>query len=71
MFSYFLQGGTSKVVFAYHTEDPKGNMDLQKHTERGARELMLLNSFKRSKGSSSGEKLQYFDVLNNKVSKVK
>ena len=39
-----LQVGATKVVFAYHTDDPMSETDIKHHTFRGARTILLLNS---------------------------
>ena len=39
-----LQHGATKVVFAYHTDDPVSETDIKHHVFRGARSILLLNS---------------------------
>ena len=41
---FILQEGTTKVVFAYHTEDPETENDFKQHTFRGSRSILLLNN---------------------------
>jgi len=36
--------GATKVVFAYHTDDPTSEKDIKLHTFKGARTILLLNS---------------------------
>ena len=57
--------GTSKLVFAYHPHDPHSPMDLLKHSIRGQRSVMLLNSLP---GSASLPKdVKHFDLMVDKV----
>ncbi|KAL9952240.1 hypothetical protein ACROYT_G039463 [Oculina patagonica] len=39
-----IKQGTTKVVFAFHTEDPKSDDDIKYHTFRGSRSILLLNN---------------------------
>lgn len=41
-----IEGGTTKVIYAYHPDDPSSENEIPKHSpqNRGARSLMLLNS---------------------------
>ena len=54
------QEGTTKVVFAYHTDDPKSEMSLQQHVFRGSRSILLLNNFDRK--SHNEKNWKYFDL---------
>ena len=36
--------GATKVVFAYHSEDPVSSADMKQHEFRGAKTILLLNS---------------------------
>lgn len=38
------QVGATKVVFAYHTDDPASEAEIKHHTFRGSRTIMLLGS---------------------------
>ena len=63
-----LQKGTSKVIYAYHPSDPRSPDYFPKHTKKGSRSLMLLNTAKRKPILPAN--LTFLDILNNQVSSV-
>lgn len=65
LFSRFFQQGTTKVVFAYHTEDPKSENNIKKHTFRGSRSILLLNKLDKKTVDEKGWK--QFDVFSYNV----
>ncbi len=44
MYVLKLQAGATKVVFAYHPEDPVSETQIKHHSFRGQRTILLLNS---------------------------
>lgn len=48
--------GTTKVVFAFHTEDPKSENDFKLHTLRGSRSILLLNKLDKKQINETGWK---------------
>ena len=61
------QQGTTKVVFAYHTEDPESEDDIKYHTYRGSRSILLLNNLDKKIVNETGWK--DFIMQNNNVKK--
>lgn len=61
-----LQEGTSKVIYAYHPSDPRSPDP--KHTVKGSRSLMLLNTGKNEPNLPAN--LTFLDILNNQVRSV-
>ncbi|XP_031557426.1 DBH-like monooxygenase protein 1 [Actinia tenebrosa] len=57
---YKFEGGTTRVIFAYHEEDPTSDTNMKKHSDKGSRSILLLNFVKTSKPDPSWKKL---DVL--------
>lgn len=51
-----IEQGTTKVVFAYHTEDPKSEDDISQHTFRGSRSILLLNNLDKKQVNETGWK---------------
>jgi len=45
----FSQQGTTKVVFAYHKEDPTSDDGIKYHTYRGSKSILLLNRLDKKK----------------------
>lgn len=60
-----IEQGTTKVVFAYHTEDPKSENNIKKHTFRGSRSILLLNKLDKKTVDEKGWK--QFDVFSYNV----
>ncbi|XP_078372318.1 DBH-like monooxygenase protein 1 homolog isoform X1 [Oculina patagonica] len=58
-----IEQGTTKVVFAYHTEDPGSDDDIKYHTFRGSRSILLLNNMDEKQVNETGWK---DFVMNNK-----
>ena len=54
--SLLMQEGTTKVVFAYHTEDPKSENDFKQHKFRGSRSILLLNNMDKKQINETGWK---------------
>ena len=50
------QEGTTKVVFAYHTEDPETENDFKQHTFRGSKSILLLNNMDKKQINETGWK---------------
>ena len=46
-FAVVLQGGTPKLIYAFHTDDPNSEDDIPMHdiNRMGARSVFLLNTF--------------------------
>ena len=63
---FFWQEGTTKVVFAYHAEDPTSEDDMKKHTFRGAKSILLLNNMDKKQVNETG--WQQFYIINRNVS---
>ena len=53
---FFSQQGTTKVVFAYHTEDPKSGDEIAPHTFFGSRSILLLNKMDERQVNETGWK---------------
>ncbi|KAJ7371681.1 DBH-like monooxygenase protein 1 [Desmophyllum pertusum] len=51
-----IKQGTTKVVFAYHTEDPTSEDDIKKHTYKGSRSILLLNNLDKKQVNETGWK---------------
>ena len=51
-----LQVGATKVVFAYHSEDPESSTEIKYHVFRGAKTILLLNSLDKRNISETGWK---------------
>lgn len=49
-----IKQGTTKVVFAYHTQDPTSENDLMMHTFRGSRSILLLNNMEKKRNRRDG-----------------
>ncbi|XP_066019013.1 LOW QUALITY PROTEIN: DBH-like monooxygenase protein 1 [Pocillopora verrucosa] len=49
-----LEAGATKVVFAYHDDDPASESKIKYHTFRGSRTLMLLNSMDKRNINETG-----------------
>ncbi|CAH3036714.1 unnamed protein product [Pocillopora meandrina] len=60
-----IEEGTTKVVFAYHAEDPTSEDDMKKHTFRGAKSILLLNNMDKKQVNETG--WQQFYVTNRNV----
>lgn len=54
--SFFSQQGTTKVVFAYHTDDPESDDDIGRHTFAGSRSILLLNNMDERQVDETGWK---------------
>ena len=59
-----LQEGTTKVVFAFHTEDPTSENDFKQHTFRGSRSILLLNNMDKKQFNETGWKSFVFQNRN-------
>ncbi len=67
-FLYFsFQAGTTKVIYAYHPDDPSSENDISQHSpgNRGPRSLLLLNSLEKIPTLPSDAKT--FEIKHNKV----
>ena len=62
------QQGTTKVVFAYHTEDPTSDDDIKYHTYRGSKSILLLNSLDKKQVNETG--WMEFILQNKNVSNI-
>ncbi|CAH3193166.1 unnamed protein product [Porites evermanni] len=51
-----IKEGTTKVVFAYQTEDPETENDFKQHTFRGSRSILLLNNMDKKQINETGWK---------------
>ncbi|CAH3194021.1 unnamed protein product [Porites evermanni] len=51
-----LEVGATKVVFAYHSEDPESSTEIKYHEFRGAKTILLLNSLDKRNISETGWK---------------
>ncbi|XP_078372321.1 DBH-like monooxygenase protein 1 homolog [Oculina patagonica] len=51
-----IEQGTTKVVFAFHTEDPVSDDDIKYHTYRGSKSILLLNSLDKKQVNETGWK---------------
>ncbi|KAM7434750.1 DBH-like monooxygenase protein 1 [Porites harrisoni] len=51
-----LEVGATKVVFAYHSEDPVSTTDMKRHESRGTRTILLLNSMDKRNINEDGWK---------------
>lgn len=60
-----MQEGTSKVIYAYHPSDPRSPDYFPKHTVKGSRSLMLLNTGKNEPNLPAN--VTFLDILNNQV----
>ena len=67
----FFQSGTTKVIYAYHPEDPSSENTILGHNtiNRGSRSLLLLNMLEKIPSLPSDT--QTFDILHDKVRTVK
>ena len=63
----FDQGGTTKVVFAYHSEDPVSPMEMKHHEFRGAKAIVLLNNVDNRNVDETG--WRKFDLTAKNVSR--
>ena len=52
--AFTLQVGTTRVVFAYHSEDPVSPTDMKQHEYRGVKIIPLLNSIDKRNISEIG-----------------
>jgi len=59
-----MQEGTTKVVFAYHAEDPTSENDFKQHKLRGSRSILLLNNMDKKQINETGWKSFVFQVKN-------
>ncbi|XP_031571436.1 DBH-like monooxygenase protein 1 isoform X2 [Actinia tenebrosa] len=55
---YKFEEGTTRVIFAYHEEDPTSDTNMKKHSDKGSRSILLLNFVKTSKPNPSWKKLE-------------
>ena len=64
---FFPQEGTTKVIYAYHPDDPPSENDIPRHNprSRGTKSLMLLNSMEKIPSMPSDAKTLEF--VNNEV----
>ncbi|CAH3166161.1 unnamed protein product [Porites evermanni] len=60
-----IEEGTSKVIFAYNDADPTSSGAFLKHTYKGSRSVMLLNTG--GKTTKLPANMSYLDILNNKT----
>lgn len=60
-----IKQGTTKVVFAYHTQDPTSENDLKMHTFRGSRSILLLNNMEKKEIDETG--WESFTFLNRNI----
>ena len=51
-----LQVGATKVVFAYHSEDPESPTEMKHHEFRGTKTILLLNSMDKRNINEDGWK---------------
>jgi len=67
----FFQAGTTKVIYAYHPDDPSSENSIPGHNLKnmGSRSLLLLNSLEKIPTLPSDTKT--FDILHDKVRMVK
>ena len=63
----FLQAGTTKVIYAYHPDDPSSENSIPAHAleSRGSRSLLLLNSLE--KIPTLPNDTETFEILHDKV----
>ena len=52
--TFLLQVGATKVVFAYHSEDPVSQTEMKHHEFRGAKTILLLNSMDKRNINETG-----------------
>jgi len=66
-FVVFFQAGTTKVIFAYHPDDPSSENSILGHNlnNKGSRSILLLNSLEKIPTLPSDTKT--FDILHDKV----
>jgi len=60
-----IEEGTSKVIYAYHPSDPRSPDYFPKHTVKGSRSLMLLNTGKNEPNLPAN--MTFLDILNNQT----
>ncbi|CAH3037795.1 unnamed protein product, partial [Porites lobata] len=60
-----IEEGTSKVIFAYNDADPTSSGAFLKHTYKGSRSVMLLNTG--GKTPKLPPNIKYLDILNNET----
>ncbi|XP_068702591.1 DBH-like monooxygenase protein 1 [Montipora foliosa] len=62
-----IESGTTKVIYAYHPDDPSSESSIPRHSpaNRGPRSVLLLNSAK--KDSILPPDAKYFDIRHNKT----
>ena len=65
---FVSQEGTTKVIFALNEKDPASANDVMKHTFKGIRSVLLLNS--QGNRIKPDPSWKYFDVLNRNVSTI-
>lgn len=64
-----IEEGTTKVVFAYHSEDPTTEDDMKRHTFRGSKSILLLNNMDKKQVNETGWKQFYITNRNITVPK--
>ncbi|CAH3036710.1 unnamed protein product [Pocillopora meandrina] len=64
-----IEEGTTKVVFAYHAEDPTSEDDMKKHTFRGSKSILLLNNMDKKQVNETGWKQFYVTNRNITIPK--
>ncbi len=62
------QQGTTKVVFAYHKEDPTSDDGVKYHTYRGSKSILLLNRLDKKQVNETG--WMEFIIQNKNVSNI-
>ena len=62
------QQGTTKVVFAFHTEDPTSDDGVKYHTYRGSKSILLLNRSDKKQVNETG--WMEFIIQNKNVSNI-
>ena len=65
---FLSQQGSTKVVFAYHTEDPTSDDNINYHTYRGSKSILLLNSLDKKQVHETDWK--EFIIQNKNVSNI-
>ena len=60
--------GSTKVVFAYHSEDPVSSTEMKHHEFRGAKTILLLNNMDKRNINETG--WRKFDFTAKNVSTV-
>lgn len=62
-----LEDGATKVVFAYHSEDPVSSTEMKYHEFRGTKTILLLNSMDKRNVNETGWKKFTFSANNETI----